>query len=125
MNIRYLQSNLLKLHDDNIIKFLTDLLIDDFHNIKVYENNVVYKKGDRVYLQENDKHQVYQCLVPESSQNFVDEEWEKVLNVYPNEVIKANNLVIKEETHFITNETVNGVITNLMKLTHYLLFIVV
>lgn len=113
MNIRYLQSNLLKLHDDNIIKFLTDLLIDDFQNINIYENNVVYKKGDRVYLQENDKHQVYQCIVPESSKTFVVEEWEKVLNIYPNEVEKANNLVIKEETHFITDETVNGIVTNL------------
>lgn len=113
MNIRYLQSNLLKLHDDNILKFLTDLVMNDFQNINMYENDVVYKKGDRVYLQENDKHQVYQCIVSESSKTFIIEEWENILNVYSNEVMRVNNMVIKEETHIITDETVNGIITNL------------
>ena len=113
MNIRFLQSNFLKLPEDNVIKFLTDMLVNDFQNINTYENDVIYKKGDRVYLQEDGKHQMYQCVVPESSNTFMVEEWENILSIYSDEVTTVNNLCVKEETHFITEETVNGIVTNL------------
>lgn len=113
MNIRYFQKNLLKIHEDNMIKFLTDLLVSDFQNIDMYEDDKIYKKGDRVYLQEDGKHQLYQCIVPESSNVFNVEEWENILNIYPDEIMTVNNLVIKEETHIITEETVNSIVTNL------------
>ena len=67
MNIRYIQSNIKEISQDNLIKFLYDLILSEIGNIDNYQNGNIYHKGDRVYLQENGKHQIFQCIVDNSS----------------------------------------------------------
>lgn len=113
MNIQYLQSNLSNITEDNLIKFLFDIVFQDIRNVTNYQQGTVYSKGDRVYLQENNKHQIFQCIVENSSSSFIKDEWIYVMEVYEGPIDTTNNLVVKEEVHIITSETVNSVNTKL------------
>lgn len=113
MNIRYIQTNLSKLHDDNLIKFLYDILISDLNDVDQYDENTIYHLDDMIYMQDNNIHQVYQCIVEESSTSFVLEEWEHITNIYKGETDSVTNLKIREEVHVIDENTVNGVVSNL------------
>ena len=101
MNIRYLQSNLSSLSSDNLVKFLYDLIIQDIRDVTNYTEGTTYNKGDKVYLQENGKHQIFQCLVNDSSPYFVDTEWIYLLEVYNRNIDKVYSLDIKEEVHYV------------------------
>ena len=113
MNIRHLQSSFFKISQDNVIKFLYDLLFQDLRNITNYQEGYVYNKGDRVYLQENGKHQIFQCLVESSSSTFINEEWAYILEIYEGNVDKVYNVQIKEEVHFIEEYNRSVIYTNL------------
>ena len=113
MNIRYIKSNISKIPEDNLIRFLYDLILDDLNNITSYEPGIVYTKGDRVYLQENGKHQIFQCSVDKSSSSFNYDEWEYVLEVFNNEINKFYNLKIKDEVHIIDEFNRNQITTKL------------
>lgn len=113
MNIRFVQTNLSKLHDDNILKFLFDVTMNSLQDVDPYEDGKIYNKGDRVYLQENNIHQIFQCIIDESSSTFIQEEWEYILNLYNGEVGTTCNLKLKEEVHVIDENTVNSIVTNL------------
>ena len=112
MNIRYLQSNLSSLSSDNLIKFLYDLIIQDIRDVTNYTEGISYNKGDRVYLQENGKHQIFQCLVNDSSPYFVDTEWIYLLEVYNRDIDKVYSLNIKEEVHHVGLYSQNTFYTN-------------
>lgn len=114
MNIRYIQSNIRQIPQDNLIKFLYDLLFQEISDIENYQEGVIYNKGDRVYLQENNKHQIFQCIVNSSSTIFIDSEWVYIMEVFEGEVSKYRNLVIKEEVHHINESNMNGVFTKLI-----------
>ena len=113
MNIRYLQSNYLKLSEDNLVKFLYNLILQDVNNVENYQEGIVYTKGDRVYLQENGKHQIFQCLVDESTKLFVDSEWSYVLEIYEGNIENNYNIEIKEEIHYIEEYNRESIYTNL------------
>ena len=113
MNIRYIQSNIKELSQDNLIKFLYDLILNDIGNVNNYQNGNVYYKGDRVYLQENGKHQIFQCIVDTSSLLFKDDEWEYIMETFEGEISTCSNLTVKEEVHIIDESTVNSIYTNL------------
>ena len=113
MNIRYTQNNLLKMSHDNLINFLYDIIFQDFQDVENYQTGIVYRKGDKVYLQENDKHQVFRCIVNESSLTFVSSQWEHVMDFFDGNVERHYNLVVKEEVHYINEDNKDGVYTNL------------
>lgn len=113
MNIRSIETNLNKLQNDNLLKFLYDLIITNLYDVDSYEIGKIYNKGDLIYLERNNIHKIYQCIVEKSNNIFVDEEWDHILDVYPYEIRTVNNLKIREEVHIITEETVNGIITKL------------
>ena len=113
MNIHNLQSNLLKLPEDNLVKFLYDLIMQDIKNVGNYQEGQIYHKGDRVYLQENGKHQIFQCLIDTSSSVFVSTEWSYVLETYEGNVDKIYNLDLKEEVHYIEEYNREVIYTNL------------
>ena len=117
MNIRSIQTNLKKLQEDNILKFLYDIIINNLQNVNSYEAGVTYEKGDLIYIQEEGKHVVYQCMIniESSPENFLDsfDNWEHVLDVYEKENFRISNLKIKEEVHIITEETVNKIVSKL------------
>ena len=119
MNIRYIQSNINEIPQDNLIKFLYDLILSEVRDIDNYQNGVVYYKGDRVYLQENGKHQIFQCIVDNSSLFFMDNEWEYIMEVFEGNVNKYYNLKIKEEVHIIDQYTTNSIVTNLNLESNY------
>ena len=113
MNIRYIQSNIKEISQDNLIKFLYDLILSEIGNIDNYQNGNIYHKGDRVYLQENGKHQIFQCIANNSSMSFKHDEWEYIMEVFEGKYDNYTNLVVKEEVHIINESTVNSIHTNL------------
>ena len=113
MSIRYLRSNLSKLPTDNIINFLYNLTMYDVQDIDEYVFGKVYKNGERIYLQENGEHQIFQCKVEESSKEFKNEEWEHILEVYNGSISKVSNLIIKDEVHMINENNTESITTNL------------
>lgn len=113
MNIRNIKSNL-NIIPDNIIKIIYDLLIKNIDSITDYIPNVVYNKGDKVYKQENGKHQVYQCVAEQSSQTFIKNEWQYVMEVYNGTIDRTVGAInIAEELHIIDENTVNSINTDL------------
>lgn len=117
MNIRSIQTNINKLFDDNILKFLYDIVLHNLSNIDPYEVGVSYVKGDLVYIQVDGKHVIYQCIadINISSENFMDfiDNWEHVLDVYEKENFRSSNLKIREEVHIITAATVDKITSKL------------
>ena len=113
MNIRYIRSNIKKLNGDNLIKFLYDLTFQDVQNVDSYEEGNIYHEEDRIYLQNNNIHQVFQCIVPESSNTFIEDEWEFILDINTDNITNISNLVIKEEMHIITEDNRTTIQTNL------------
>ena len=112
MDIRYIKSNISKMSQDGLVKFLYDLLLQDISDIENYKTES-YTKGDRVYLEENGKHQIYKCIVDVSSNTFIRDEWEHVMEVYEGLDDKVYNLRIQEEVHIIDALTTDSIITNL------------
>ena len=113
MNIRYIQSNISQVPQDNLIKFLYDLVLQEVENVKNYQSGIKYYKGDKVYLQENGKHQIFQCIVDESSSVFINDEWTYIMEIFEGEVEKYSNLKIKEEVHIIDENNKNKIQTSL------------
>ena len=113
MNIRYIKSNISKIPEDNLLRFLYDIILEDLNNIKEYKSGEVYIKGDRVYLQENGKHQIFQCSVDNSSSSFNYDEWDYILEVFERDIDKLYNLKVKEEVYIIDESNKNSIYTNL------------
>lgn len=114
MNIRYIKSNISKISENNLIKFLYDIILNDINDINSYEPGRIYTKGDKVYLQEIGKHQVFRCSVDESSSVFNYDEWDHVLEFFDGNVYNYHNLKIKEEVHIIDESNRNQIITKLV-----------
>ncbi len=115
MNIRSIQTDLKKLQENNLIRFLFDIIVKDLQNVDPYVNNIQYNIGDLVYVQEDDVHKVYYCINEiELSPEVINlNDWEHILDVCEREDFKLSNLLIREEVHFITEETVNGIVSKL------------
>ena len=113
MNIQYIKSNISNISQDNLIRFLYDIILQNINNVQNYESNKRYTKGDRVYLEENGKHQIFQCIVNSSSLTFKKEEWEYIMEVFEDTVEEVYNLKIHEEVHVIDENTRNSITTNL------------
>lgn len=113
MNIRSIQTNLKKLQNDNLLKFLYDIVVNQLQDVDPYKEGNSYVKDDVVYLQENNIHKIYQCIVDKSSNSFVSDEWEHILDTYDREIKTVNNLKIREEVHIITEETKSQITSKL------------
>lgn len=113
MNIQYIKSNISNISQDNLIRFLYDIILQNINNVQNYESNKRYTKGDRVYLEENGKHQIFQCIVNSSSLTFKKEEWEYIMEVFEDTVEEVYSLKVHEEVHVIDENTRNSITTNL------------
>lgn len=113
MNIQYIKSNISNISQDNLIRFLYDIILQNINNVQNYESNKRYTKGDRVYLEENGKHQIFQCIVNNSSLTFKKEEWEYIMEVFEDTVEEVYSLKVHEEVHIIDENTRNSITTNL------------
>lgn len=113
MNIQYIKSNISNTSQDSLVKLLYDIILQDINNVEDYTPGNSYIKGDRVYLQENGKHQIYQCISDTSSNRFNKDEWRYIMEVFDGNVEKFYNLKIQEEVHIITEDTRNGIVTKL------------
>ena len=113
MNIQYIKSNISNISQDNLIRFLYDIILQNINNVQNYELNKRYTKGDRVYLEENGKHQIFQCIVNNSSLTFKKEEWEYIMEVFEDTVEEVYSLKVHEEVHIIDENTRNSITTNL------------
>lgn len=113
MNIRYIKSNIAKIPEDNLLRFLYDIILEDLNDIKEYKSGEVYIKGDRVYLQENGNHQIFQCSVDNSSTSFIYDEWDYILEVFERDIDKLYNLKVKEEVHIIDESNRSSIYSKL------------
>ena len=114
MDIRNIKSNLNILTDNNLVKILYELFLQDIDKVTDNTPNVIYNKGDRVYIQENGKHQIYQCVAKQSSLSFIKDEWQYIVEVFDSQIdLTTNAIKIVEELHIIDSNTVNGIETQL------------
>ena len=113
MNIQFIKSNISNTSQDGLVKLLYDLILQDINSVVDYKAGGVYSKGDRVYLEENGKHQIYQCIVDTSSRVFVRDEWRPIMEVFDGSLDKVYSLKIHEEVHIIDESTTNSIITKL------------
>lgn len=113
MNIQFIKSNISNTSQDGLVKLLYDLIMQDINNVEDYKVNMTYEKGDRVYLEENSKHQIYQCIVDTSSTIFVRTEWQPIMEVFDGSLDKVYNLKLHEEVHIIDESTTKSITTKL------------
>ena len=113
LNIQYIKSNISNTSQDSLVKLLYELVLQDIDSVEDYITGVSYKKGDRVYLQENGNHKIYQCIVNVSSNTFIRNEWQYIMEIYNGVIDKVYNLKLQEEVHIIKDSTKNGITTNL------------
>ena len=114
LDIRNIKSNLNILKDNNLVKILFELFLQDISKVNDYSPDVIYNKGDRVYIQENGKHQIYQCVAKQSSLSFIKDEWQYIVEVFDSQIdLTTNAIKIVEELHIIDSNTVNGIETQL------------
>lgn len=109
MSIRFIQTNYGKLDSYNVLRFLLDLSVIDLDNVKPYEQGVIYKKGDYVHLKENGIHKIYRCKVDMSSDTFVPDEWEHIMDIYDEEVKNAGNIYIREEVVYVDKDNIDNI----------------
>lgn len=113
MSIRYVQSNYGKLDCENILRFILDLSIVELENVKPYEQGKIYTKGEFIYLKENGLHKIYRCKVDISSDTFISDEWEYIMDTYDEEIKNVCNFIIREEVYVVTDkEDINIVVPN-------------
>ena len=113
MDIQYIKSNISNISQDNLIKFLYDIIMQNIQNVENYQSNKRYAKGDRVYLEENNKHQIFQCIVDHSSLSFRKDEWTHIMEVFEDDFDEVYTLKVHEEVHIIDANTTNSITTNL------------
>lgn len=74
-DINYIRTTLDKVNEDNIIKFLLDLVGASIKDTVNFEPHKVYRCNDKVYLYKDGKHRVYKCIVDISTPcETIDEE---------------------------------------------------
>ena len=110
MSIRFIQSNYGKIDCYNVLKFLLDLTVIDLENVKPYEQGKIYTKGDYVHLKENSIHKIYRCKADQSSNTFIPDEWEHILDVYDEEVKKAGSIYIREEVVYVDKDNIDNIV---------------
>lgn len=113
MDIQYIKSNISNISQDNLIKFLYDIIMQNIQNVENYQLNKRYAKGDRVYLEENNKHQIFQCIADHSSLSFRKDEWTHIMEVFEDDLDEVYTLKVHEEIHIIDANTTNSITTNL------------
>ena len=115
MSIRYIQSNYGKLNCQNVLKFLFDVMIVNIEDVQPYVKGTKYKKGDCVHLKENGIHKVYRCKVDVSSDIFVPDEWEHVMDIYDEEVKSPKIIGLSINQGYLSGgEKVRCVLSKLM-----------
>ena len=110
MSIRYIQTNYGKLDCYNVLRFLLDLSVVNLEDVKPYEQGKRYVKGEFVYLKENDIHKIFRCKVDVSSDTFIPDEWEHVMDTYDAEIKSVCNFEIKEEVIIVDKDNVDNLI---------------
>ena len=104
MSIRFIQTNYGKLDCDNVLRFLLDLSVVELEDVKPYEQGKPYVKGEFIYLKEDGIHKIFRCKVNMSSDVFVPDEWEHIMDTYDAEIKNVSNFYIKEYTFIIDND---------------------
>lgn len=77
MSINYILKSIEKLDNDSLMKFMLDILTQGLEGITDFNEEEVYTKGEKVYVYKDGKHQVYKCIVENTTPGpmNLDEEW--------------------------------------------------
>lgn len=81
MSVKYILSNINKLDNDSLMKFILDIITQGLEGIVDFNEEDVYAKGDKVYVFKDGKHHVYKCIVDNSTPGpmNLDEEWSDLM----------------------------------------------
>lgn len=101
MNIRYFKTNLSNISNENILKFLADVILSNINSVSDYNINNVYNIGDRVYFKENGTHHIYECIKSPATGVFDPDKWRHVVEVYKGPLPTVYALTVKEEVRVI------------------------
>lgn len=112
MNIQYIKTNIEKLSQQQLISLLADMILETVEDIEQFNSTKVYGIGDKVYLEENGTHCVYQCMMHGTTGNFNKEKWLHLVEVYrgtnpPFYTIRILEEVLKPTTAPIINHTIS------------------
>lgn len=113
MNIRYFKTNLSNITNDNILKFLADVIINNINNVSDYNIGKVYDIGDRVYFKESGTHHIYECIKSPATGVFDPEKWRHVVEVYKGPLPTVYALTVKEEVRVIKEDETKELQLNL------------
>lgn len=111
MNIQYIKTNIEKLSQQQLISLLADMILETVQDIEQFSTSKVYGIGDRVYLEENGTHCVYQCLMHGTTGAFNSDNWIHLVEVYrgttpPFYTIRILEEVVKATSTPITTHTI-------------------
>ena len=111
MNIQYIKTNIEKLSQQQLVSLLTDMILETVEDIEQFSTSKVYGIGDKVYLEENGTHCVYQCLTHGTSGVFNSDNWIHLIEVYrgatpPFYTIRILEEVVKANSEPITTHTI-------------------
>lgn len=107
MDFKYVKSNVEKISRYDLIKMMVDMILETISKIDNYDENKIYKVLDRVYVNENGKHWVYQCIVNNTSGVFNKTKWVPLFQIYDGPSITFNTLRIREEVYIPTSSVSN------------------
>lgn len=107
MDIRYVKANIDKISEYDLIKMIVDMILENTSMLENYDENKSYKISDRVYINENGNHYVYQCIVNNITGKFDKSKWVPLFKIYNGPQITFNTIRIREEV-YIPNESVNN-----------------
>ena len=82
MNIQYIKTNIEKLSQQQLISLLVDMILETVEDIEQFSKTKEYGIGDKVYLEENGTHCVYQCTTHGTIGEFDESKWLHLIEVY-------------------------------------------
>lgn len=107
MDIRYVKTNIEKISEYDLIKMMIDMILGNISLLENYDGNKSYKISDRVYIDENGSHWVYQCIVNNTSGKFDKSKWVPLFKIYDGPEITFNTIRIREEV-YVPNGSVSN-----------------
>lgn len=96
MDISYAKTNAVKLSQNDLIKMIIDLILQNINDVENFNTSKVYRIGDLVYLEQDNDHYVYECIV-NTTGNFNPNNWVPICKMYNGPTLTFNTIRIREE----------------------------
>lgn len=99
MDISYAKANTSKLSHNDLIKMIIDLILQNLNDVENFNSSKVYRIGDLVYLEQNNDHYVYECIINNTTGSFNSNNWVPICKMYNGPTLTFNTIRIREEVY--------------------------